>query len=99
MSKWTIFNNTLTWNALSNEQKGKFLLHTHNGGLTDFDSEFEQGFTSVIEPPSWGSNDVYRAEAEKPELWEVFLYDYMEGGTNISANCKHMISLGWTKTK
>ena len=30
-SKWTIYNNTLTWEQLSAKKKGKFLLAAHSG--------------------------------------------------------------------
>ena len=30
-SKWTIYNNTLTWEQLSDKKKGKFLLAAHSG--------------------------------------------------------------------
>jgi hypothetical protein len=87
---WTIYNNTLPWAELSDEQKGKMLLADHNG--KSFGGTHKTVFNNPCHP--------YQAKPE-PTMAELFLADWgdiagveMDGYFNFAGK---IIAKGWVK--
>jgi hypothetical protein len=95
--KWTIYNNTLPWKELSDEQKGKMLLAAHGKVL------FKIGKSGVI-LDSVGfstSHTVYQAvETVKPEPTMAELFDADADSFDFRRSKdfpEYMIDKGWVK--
>ena len=93
--KWSIYNNDLPWEKLSNKQKGKLLLAAHSG-VKFF--KFKD-----VKPEFLWDRHVYVAikpEPVKPEptMAELFIADWPARDTGILDVCADkMIAKGWAK--
>jgi hypothetical protein len=92
--KWSIYNNGLPWEKLSNKQKGKLLLAAHSGvkffkfyNITPTFSDYSHVYTAI------------KPEPVKPEptMEELFVADWEECASLIRTFPKRMIAKGWTK--
>jgi hypothetical protein len=93
--KWTIYNNTLPWSQLSDNQKGKMLLAAHQKML--FIGAGLQVTGVAL------NNAVYKVEeVAKPEptMAELFLVDWQDTvGTEMPEHfADKIIAKGWTKS-
>ena len=92
--KWSIYNNDLPWEKLSNKQKGKMLLAAHSG------VKFEG---VVSNPPAFDCEKspytAIKPEPAKPEptMEELFMADWKECGVGLEYLAPDMVAKGWTK--
>tara|TARA_R110000796_G_scaffold220217_1_gene336347 strand:+ start:239 stop:538 length:300 start_codon:yes stop_codon:yes gene_type:complete len=99
MSNWTIYNNTLTWEQLSDKKKGKFLLAAHGGVNIG-----GRGFRYLVNPVQFVDPTrayfAIKPAAVKTELTmaDLFACDWLicsdSGPYNMWAK---MIAKGWKK--
>ena len=101
-SRWTIYNNTLTWEQLSDKKKGKFLLAEHNKEIIKMVATSLGGQNVFLHSVKIDSSKpiVYRAAPAKakPTMEELFASDWRicsdSGMYNMWAK---MIAKGWKK--
>ena len=93
--RWSIYNNDLPWEKLSDKQKGKLLLAAHSG------VKFEG---VVRNPPTFDCEKspytAIKPEPVKPEptMAELFVADWPAHDTGILDICADkMIAKGWNK--
>ena len=91
--KWSIYNNDLPWEKLSNKQKGKMLLAAHSG------VKFEGVMSN---PPAFDCEKspytAVKPEPVKPAMAELFVLDWAEQDSLYKINvANHMIAIGWNK--
>ena len=92
--KWSIYNNDLPWEKLSNKQKGKLLLAAH--GRVKFKNVYHKT------PKFDCEGKVYTAikpEPVKPPptMEELFMADWKECGVGLEYLAPYMIAKGWNK--
>ena len=92
--KWSIYNNDLPWEKLSNKQKGKMLLAAHSG------VKFEG---VVSNPPAFDcEKSPYTAVKPEPEteptMAELFLIDWQDCEFSLQRAIDCMIAMGWAKS-
>jgi hypothetical protein len=93
--KWSIYNNDLPWEELSDKQKGKMLLAAHSGvkffkfyNMTPTFSDYSHVYTAIKPEP-------VKPEPTMAELWVA---DWSEQDSFYKIDvAKHMIAKGWTK--
>ena len=99
-SKWTIYNNTMTWEQLSDKKKGKFLLADHNQTImkkTAIKHSSNQDMFIYCEKIDHSKTTVYRA-APAPTMEELFAVDWHKTNAHLLKDfSKHMIAKGWKK--
>ena len=107
--KWSIYNNDLPWEKLSNKQKGKLLLAEHSGvkffkfgNITPAFSDDSQVYVAIktepVKPPPT-MEDLFIADwkslsSESDTTKDMMLEGY--DATHILAS--QMIAKGWTKS-
>lgn len=79
---WSVHNNELPWNQLSDQQKGALLLQHHQDGVIWFNQVGRQGDWKKTDVPSWLWSLVYRAKLEPVVTTEVVYYDPTHGFSN-----------------
>ena len=102
--KWTIYNNTLTWQELSDEQKGEMLLAQLEGVSIKLVVEVLCGPDRFINCEEIDTSEtvVYRAEPvpAKPEPTMAELFDTDANSFDFRRSKdfpEYMISIGWAK--
>ena len=103
-SKWTIYNNTMTWEQLSDKKKGKFLLAEHNKEIIKMVATSLGGQDAFINSVKIDSSKpiIYRAAPAPvktgPTMEELFASDWGicsdSGMYNVWSK---MIAKGWKK--
>jgi hypothetical protein len=91
--KWSIYNNGLPWEKLSDKQKGKLLVADNNGIMF-------RGFSTSGRPKFNLYNEVYTAikdEPVKPTMAELFLIDWQDCEFSLQKAIDCMIAIGWNK--
>ena len=91
--KWSIYNNDLPWEKLSNKQKGKMLLAAHEK-ISFCGCGHESPIFNL-------DSQVYVAikpEPVKPTMEELFIADWKKFSTgSLSELAPQMIAIGWNK--
>ena len=102
--KWTIYNNTMTWEQLSDKKKGKFLLAEHNKEIIKMVATSLGGQDAFINSVKIDSSKpiIYRAAPPPvkagPTMEELFISDWQDTVSNLLRDfSKHMIAKGWKK--
>jgi hypothetical protein len=91
--KWTIYNNTLPWSDLSDEQKGKFLLAAHGGIRCSIN-----GNPQMLKSEFTLNEAIYKSIKPKPTMAELFVSDWHGTGVHLLKDfSEYMISKGWVK--
>ena len=92
--KWSIYNNDLPWEKLSNKQKGKMLLAAHSGVK----------FKNFTHHQPTFNTDIHVYVAIKPEpvnpeptMAELFLIDWQDCEFSLQKAIDCMIAIGWNK--
>jgi hypothetical protein len=97
--KWAIYNNTLPWAELSDKQKGKFLLASHEGVRMSY-------LGVLLESPSFKSGELVNTSVyiaielvkSEPTLAEMFISDWKQKESIYKKDvAEHMIARGWKK--
>jgi len=101
-SKWTIYNNTITWEQLSDKKKGKLLLAEHDKEIIKMVAASSCGQYPFLHSIKIDSSKpiVYRAAPAKaaPTMEELFISDLQDTVSNLLRDfSKHMIAKGWKK--
>ena len=100
--KWSIYNNYLPWEKLSDKQKGEMLLAELDGIPMNMIAKSLSGGDSFISCEEIDSSEsvVYRARTEpvkpKPTMAELFIADWKEFGVGLFI-APYMIAKGWAK--
>ena len=93
--KWSIYNNDLPWEKLSNKKKGELLLAAHSevkffkfGNITPTFSDDSQVYVAIKPEPA----------PAPPTMEELFVADWHETDVHLLKDfSEHMIAKGWTK--
>jgi hypothetical protein len=104
MSNWTIYNNTLTWEQLSDKKKGKLLLAEHNKEIIKMVAASLGGQDVFLHSVKIDSSKpiIYRAAPPPVKagstMEELFISDWQDTVSNLLRDfSKHMIAKGWKK--
>jgi hypothetical protein len=102
--KWSIYNNTLPWEDLSDKQKGKLLLANINDVAICMVVKSLRGDDTFINNVKIDNSSVcvYRAQPKpvklEPTMAELFVLDWEEQKSFYKKDvAEHMIAKGWKK--
>ena len=94
--KWSIYNNDLPWEKLSNKQKGKMLLAAHSGVKFEGVVSNPPAFDCVEAPYTAIKPEPVKS---RPTMSELFIADFWKDCLmkSLEESAKNMIAKGWAK--